>query len=78
MRGRKPCPLVIARDDRSILLPVARQTSLPAYQVQRARIVLGVAAGEPIVELAEKNYWLLSRIRGRAFVNFGSVKAFEQ
>ena len=56
MRGRKPCPLVIARDDRSILLPVARQTSLSADQVQRARIVLGVAAGEPIVELAEKNY----------------------
>lgn len=56
MRGRKPHPLVISRDDFAILLHVSRQPSLPAYQVQRARIILGASAGEPIVELAERNY----------------------
>jgi hypothetical protein len=56
MRGRRPRPLAITRDDLSSLLSVVEQLSLPAYQVQRARIVLGVAAGEPITELAERNY----------------------
>lgn len=56
MRGRKPRPLAIPGDDLSSLLNVAKQPSLPAYKVQRARIVLGVAAGESIAELAEKNY----------------------
>ena len=56
MRGRKSRPLVIAREDLATLHRVSPQPSLPAYQVQRARIVLGVSAGEPIVELAERNY----------------------
>lgn len=56
MRGRKSRPLVISRVDLSVLRHICRQPSLPTYQVQRARIVLGVAVGEPIAELAEKNY----------------------
>ena len=56
MRGRKPRPLAISGDDLSILLNVIKRASLPAYQVQRARIVLGAAAGESIAGLAEKNY----------------------
>lgn len=47
MRGRKSRPLAISRDDLSILLQICRRPPFPTYQVQRARIVLGVAAGEP-------------------------------
>jgi hypothetical protein len=52
MRGRKPLPLNIAPDDAPSLQEIARSRSLPWYQVQRARIVLGVAAGEPTQDLA--------------------------
>ena len=38
----------IAPDDVPILQQIARSRSLPWYQVQRARIVLAIAAGEPI------------------------------
>ncbi|MGZ3414077.1 MAG: hypothetical protein ACXVAT_09575 [Isosphaeraceae bacterium] len=48
MRGRKPLPLRIGPDDAPILQQIACSRSLPWYQIQRARIVLGVAAGEPI------------------------------
>jgi transposase len=52
MRGRKPRPLTIAPGDVAILQSIARSDSLPWYQVRRARIVLGVAAGEPVHVLA--------------------------
>ena len=52
MRGRRPLPLRIAPDDAPLLQEIARSWSLPWYQVQRARIVLGVAAGEPTHDLA--------------------------
>jgi hypothetical protein len=52
MRGRKPHSLRIVPHDAPILQEIARGRSLPWYQVQRARIVLGVAAGEPIQLLA--------------------------
>ena len=52
MRGRKPRPLEIVPHDVPILQEIARSRSLPWYQIQRARIVLGVAAGEPIQLLA--------------------------
>ncbi|MGZ3397341.1 MAG: helix-turn-helix domain-containing protein, partial [Isosphaeraceae bacterium] len=52
MRGRKPLPLRIAPHDVSTLHQIAHSRSLPWFQVQRARIVLGVAAGEPIHQLA--------------------------
>src|SRR4051812_49435344 len=54
MRGRKPLPLSIAPDDAPSLSEIARSRSLPWYQVQRARIVLGVAAGEPTQDLAPR------------------------
>ena len=46
MRGRKPCPLVIAAHDRTLLQQVARSETLPWYQVRRARTVLAIAAGQ--------------------------------
>ncbi|MBV8607371.1 MAG: helix-turn-helix domain-containing protein [Singulisphaera sp.] len=52
MRGRKPLVLKIAPHDAPILQQIARSRSLPWYQIQRAQIVLGVAAGEPIHDLA--------------------------
>src|SRR3954447_5500566 len=52
MRGRRPRPLQIAPHDAPILHEIARSRSLPWFQVQRARIVLGVAAGEAIQLLA--------------------------
>ena len=52
MRGRKPLVLRIVPHDAPILQQIARSRSLPWYQIQRAKIVLGVAAGEPIHDLA--------------------------
>lgn len=47
MHGRKPRPVTIAAADLPILQAVARSRHLPCFQVQHARIVLAVAAGEP-------------------------------
>ena len=52
MRGRRPRPLEIAPHDVPILQQIARSRSLPWYQVQRAQVLLAVAAGEPIRTLA--------------------------
>jgi hypothetical protein len=52
MRGRKPRPLTIAPADLPILEAVAHSRRLAFYQVQHARIVLAVAAGEPIHAVA--------------------------
>ncbi len=52
MRGRKPRPLTLAPGDASRLRHVARQLSLPYFQVQRARIVLAVAQGEAVQDIA--------------------------
>ena len=52
MRGRRPRPLEIALHDVPILQQIARSRSLPWYQVQRAQVLLAVAAGEPIRTLA--------------------------
>jgi hypothetical protein len=54
MRGRKPRPLVIAASDLPILQAVARARCLAWFQVQHARIVLAVAAGEPIHSVASR------------------------
>src|ERR1017187_3216977 len=54
MRGRKPCPLAIAAADADILRAVARSRHLSFFQVQHARIVLAVAAGEPIQSVASR------------------------
>jgi DDE superfamily endonuclease len=52
MRGRKPRPLRIVPHDVPILQQIARSRSLSWYPIQRAQIVLGVAAGESIHPLA--------------------------
>ena len=54
MRGRKPRPLNIADADVPILQAVARNRHLSCYQVEHARIVLAVAAGEPIQAIASR------------------------
>jgi len=46
MRGRRPDKLTIARRDQDVLHVVAHSGSLPWFQVQRAKIVLAIAAGE--------------------------------
>jgi transposase len=46
MRGRRPEKLTIGRRDAAELHTVAHSGSLPWFQVQRAKIVLAIAAGE--------------------------------
>jgi hypothetical protein len=52
MRGRRPRSLELVPHDVPILQQIARSRSLPWYQIQRAQILLAVAAGEPIQQLA--------------------------
>jgi hypothetical protein len=52
MRGRKPRSLEIAHHDVPVLQQIARSRSLPWFQIQRAQILLAVAAGEPVGPLA--------------------------
>jgi len=54
MRGRKPRPLTVAAADAPVLPAVARSRRLAWFQVQHARIVLAVAAGEPIQAIAAR------------------------
>src|SRR6266851_3227567 len=46
VRGRRPEKLTIARRDQDALHSAAHSGSLPWFQVQRAKIVLAIAAGE--------------------------------
>ncbi len=46
MRGRRPDPLTIRPHDHPILLQLARSQNSPWFQVQRARIILAIAAGQ--------------------------------
>src|SRR5262245_13691598 len=52
MRGRKTRPLTVPSADAAVLRLIAGRTDLPAYQIQRARIVLGVALGQPTAAVA--------------------------
>src|SRR5262245_33075274 len=54
MRGRKPRPLTVAEVDLPVLEAVARHRRLCWFQVQHARIVLAVAAGEPAQAVASR------------------------
>jgi hypothetical protein len=54
MRGRKPRPMTIADADLPILQAVAHHRRSAWFQVQHARIVLAVAAGEPIQAVASQ------------------------
>src|SRR5947209_2281206 len=54
MRGRKPRTLTVADADAPILRAVARSRHLSFFQVEHARIVLAVAAGEPIQSVASR------------------------
>src|SRR6266513_5318038 len=67
MRGRKARPLDIAASDVPILQHIARSRSLPWFQVQHARILLAVRAGQRIQAIAsqmqcdEATVWRLCR-----------------
>ena len=52
MRGRKPETLTIHSPDISELERIAHSDTSPWYQVRRARIVLGIAAGQRREDLA--------------------------
>src|SRR5208283_126991 len=54
MRGRKPEVLTILSPDISELEQIAHSDALPWYQVRRARIVLGIAAGQRREDLASQ------------------------
>jgi hypothetical protein len=54
MRGRKPERVAIAKRDQEILLAVAHTGSLPWFVVQRAKIVLAIAAGERPCSVASR------------------------
>jgi hypothetical protein len=54
MRGRRPRPLTIPAADTPILQAVARSRRLCWFQVQHARIVLAVANGERVHEVAPR------------------------
>src|ERR671931_1556802 len=54
MRGRRPRPLTLAGADTPILRAAARSRRLAWFQVQHARIVLAVAAGERVRAVASR------------------------
>lgn len=54
MRGRKPRGLELAPAEVGSLQRLARRQTRPWYQVQRARVVLAVAAGERIQSVAAR------------------------
>jgi transposase len=54
MRGRRPEKMTIAGPDRDALHSVAHSGSLPWFQVQRAKIVLALAAGERHCSIAAR------------------------
>jgi hypothetical protein len=54
MRGRKPRKFSLDANDRPILEQVAHSRTLPYFHVQRAQIVLAVAAGQRIGQVARQ------------------------
>jgi hypothetical protein len=54
MRGRKPRRLTLPDADTPVLQAVAHSRRLAWFQVQHARIVLAVAAGEPVQVVAAR------------------------
>ncbi len=52
MRGRYPRPLTLDPEDIPILQAVARSRTRSGFQIERARILLGVAHGRRIQTLA--------------------------
>lgn len=62
MGGRKSRPLKIKPKDRALLEEIARSHRRPGFEVERARIVLGIAAGRPVDELASYMYYDRSTI----------------
>jgi len=53
-RGRRPRTLVVQPADLAVLQQIARSKVRPAFQVLRARALLGVTSGEPIAAVADQ------------------------
>ena len=54
MRGRRPRPLTIPEADAPLLEAVAHSRRLCWFQVQHARIILAVASGERVHDIASR------------------------
>src|SRR3954453_4151115 len=54
MRGRRPELLTLRAHDQPILLKLAHSQTSPWFQVQRARIVLAIAAGQRTEAIADQ------------------------
>ena len=54
MRGCRPEKLTVTQRDADVLQTAAHNGSLPWFQVQRARIVLALAAGERLCSVAAR------------------------
>jgi hypothetical protein len=54
MRGRKPCPLTLPKADAPLLEFIAHDRRLAWFQVPHARIVLALAAGERVGDIARR------------------------
>jgi hypothetical protein len=72
MRGRKPRIAAIAPADLPVLQQVSRSDLSPWFQVRRARLLLGLAGGQPVSELAfqmacdESTVWRTARLYEQA------------
>jgi hypothetical protein len=55
MRGRNPRPLTISAADASILESIVRCRSRPWFQVQHAQILLGIADGQRVQDVARQS-----------------------
>ena len=54
MRGRRPRPLTLSAADTPILEAIAHSRRLAWFQVQHARIILAIAAGQRVGDLATR------------------------
>jgi len=54
MRGKTPRPLTVTPSDLQTLQTIARCRIEPFFRVQRARLIIGVATGQRIQDLAER------------------------
>ena len=66
MRGRKPRRLSLAPNDKPVLERITHSRTLPWFQVQRARALLAMAAGERIqlawqLQCSPSTLWRLGR-----------------
>jgi hypothetical protein len=81
MRGRKPRPLNIDPEDIPRLRRIARNAELPWSHVRLARVVLAIADGERVQDVAERiqcdpaTVWRIAReFEQRGMQGFGPMR----